>query len=599
MIASIYIAGALCAAVGIYLWQHRRLVAAGHFGVLLLASSWWTIAYALELTATTPVSAYFWTRLQYFGITLVPPFWLLAIRGYTQQPKTRNKRLHFFLIVGMVITLIIVWTNEYHHLFYPALYWDGTKELAKFTYDYGPLFYINAAYTYVLLALGTLLLIKEGYSSHLSIKKGMLSVLMAQLFAWGGNVAHLLNLDLWGFIDPTPMALGAGSAIMAWGLYRHRLLAVIPLARASIIDKMPSGVIVTNDQGIVLDINKAALRLLLVQEQDVLNTRVTDSLPNLGALVKDGQSSTFSIVQSTFQKQTRVVRANIDKLDDGEGTSLGYLYTLEDITQTRRAEDQMAGYASELENTVDEIREYSYVFAHDLRGPVLTMQGFVGELSERLTDYLTDLPRVPDETILRGTKESLDMLDSATLRLAQLASAMLDLSTCSTRQLDVDYISPQMALEDAVLKLEENGYENIAVSSDRLGPVLADQAALKRIFYEFLRAFYERNTTNHVVEVRAELVHRRDIIELALVSQDVQIAENEREMLFTVRHIAGPDGATRVEQGLACARALARLHHGRVWCQITPLFGTRLVFELPTTQMQNIMTTRNTRAELT
>ena len=90
------------------------------FSLLCLSMLIYNFFYAFELMSTTLNKMIFFIKLEYFGLAFIPSFWfLLAYKFYFK--KSYSMRLYLIILFIPFITLILVSTNEFHHLFYDEI----------------------------------------------------------------------------------------------------------------------------------------------------------------------------------------------------------------------------------------------------------------------------------------------------------------------------------------------------------------------------------------------------------------------------------------------------------------------------------------------
>jgi hypothetical protein len=154
------IATAISAAVAIYAWRRRSASGAKALALLMLAVAEWSLGYALELGSADLPTKIFWARIQYIGIVTVPMGWLGFALQYTGLEKWLTRRNVVMLVMAPFVTLLLVWTNDVHRLFYSSIRLDTSGSFSALDLTYGAWFWVNTAYSYLLLLLGTFLLIR-------------------------------------------------------------------------------------------------------------------------------------------------------------------------------------------------------------------------------------------------------------------------------------------------------------------------------------------------------------------------------------------------------------------------------------------------------
>ena len=264
------IASAVSAALAFVTWQRRHAPGAVPFCFLMIAVAGWSLAYTLELAAPNLPTAVFWDNVAWLGAASAPTLWLAFAFEYTGRVKKFRRRTVFLLCIEPLITVLLVWTNQFHGLM-------GTDTLLKthlpfsvLNVRYGFWYWINIAYDYLLLFIGAFLICsciqKLRRSAHLYLGQA-LTLLVAVLAPWAGNVLTLLGFSPF-HMDLTALSLTITGLAMAWNLVHLHLLDIVPIAREVVIESMRDAVIILDEQQRIVDMNPAAQRL--VQNADAV-----------------------------------------------------------------------------------------------------------------------------------------------------------------------------------------------------------------------------------------------------------------------------------------------------------------------------------------
>ena len=102
-----------------------------------------------------------WSQLSYLGIVFVGPLWLLFTLSYTANENWLKKKFIAILMIVPAIILLLVATNQVSGLIWPTIILSSNQPGALIIYEHGLGFYLNAAYTYILMFIGIMLLDKE------------------------------------------------------------------------------------------------------------------------------------------------------------------------------------------------------------------------------------------------------------------------------------------------------------------------------------------------------------------------------------------------------------------------------------------------------
>ncbi|MBE2224514.1 MAG: PAS domain-containing sensor histidine kinase, partial [Anaerolineae bacterium] len=144
--------------LAIYAWQRREARGAKSFCLMMVGLTVWLLSYSLEIITFDLTPRLMWSRMTFFGVTAVPVAWLLFSLEYTGRDKWITRRNVALLFVEPIAILILIWTNSYHQLFLHDVLFDASGPIPKVHMMYGPAFFVHAAYSYLLLLVGTILL---------------------------------------------------------------------------------------------------------------------------------------------------------------------------------------------------------------------------------------------------------------------------------------------------------------------------------------------------------------------------------------------------------------------------------------------------------
>ncbi|MDD8011640.1 MAG: histidine kinase N-terminal 7TM domain-containing protein, partial [Acidobacteriota bacterium] len=100
-----------------YLRRRRDLPGARAFFWLAVAQSLLAFAEILSLFAGSAGKALFWFKIRFVFSALMPVFWIWFALDYSGRKKWIGRRLAAGLFLIPLITQVMVWTNDRHHLF--------------------------------------------------------------------------------------------------------------------------------------------------------------------------------------------------------------------------------------------------------------------------------------------------------------------------------------------------------------------------------------------------------------------------------------------------------------------------------------------------
>jgi PAS domain S-box-containing protein len=359
------IAALISAALAWYTWRHRHATGVMPFSLMMLILFQWGLSYILELAAPDVESKLGWATFMFAGVVATPVAWLAFALEYTGRKHWMTRPRLILLSILPLLTMGILLTNDSHGLFWSSmdLAREGGFLLLKTTN--GPWFWVHAAYSYILIMIGLVLIIRTLLRWPPAYRGQMIWILLATLTPLIANVITIFQL-LPILIDLTPFAFTITGIGMAYALFRHRLLDLAPLARDVVIDGMQDGMLVLDAGGRIVDINRAATEILGVAEDDkLIGKRIREVLtqwPHLLQNYRDVSEAEDEITLGEGEAQ-RWFELNLSTLRDENRLTIGQVITIRDITRRKRAEillqenearfRQIVEYANDLIYRVD------------------------------------------------------------------------------------------------------------------------------------------------------------------------------------------------------------------------------------------------------
>jgi PAS domain S-box-containing protein len=306
---------------------------------------------------------------------------------------------------------------------------------------------------------------------------------------------------------------------------------------------------------------------------------------------------------------------NASSVRDAKGNYIRSRTTLIDITERKRAEDAMRRLSEGLEESVrartSELAEayrelihrnsenemFVYSVSHDLRSPLVNLQGFSRELekgSQGLAGLL-EAEAVPAEirdrarSILSGKmNQSLGFIRNAVLRLSGIIDALLRLSRAGRveyrwQTIDMDRLAAHV-VGATQSTITERG---ASVRVGRLPTTWGDRNAVEQLLANLVAnaLTYLDPTRPGQIEIGCLPQGAREISDgfhgYYVRDNGLGIAEAHQQKIFQAFQRAHPGVGSGEGLGLAIVARVAERHRGRVWVESCPGQGSTFFFALP------------------
>jgi PAS domain S-box-containing protein len=456
---------AVSAALALHAWRRRSVPSAASCALLMLAAAEWSLGYAFELWSPDLPSKLFWGNVAYLGVVVVPVAWLAFGLQYTGREKCLTRRNVALLSIVPLATLLLIWSNDLHGLFYSSTGLTTSGPLLLLDLAYGAWFWVDIAYEYLLILLGTLLLLQAFVRSPRPYRGQVGTLLIGAFIPWVAEVLSISGLSPLAPLDLTPFAFTLSGLVFAWGLFRYGLLDIVPAARGAVIEGMSDGVIVLDTQNRIVDLNPAAERIIGRRTAEAIGQPI--NIEDWGSRIVDLEAQNFHSEIHIPQSAT-TFDLRISPLYDRRGCLTGRLVVLRDITGRKRAEEALRESRERLRAVVTGAP--IVLFATDGEGVLTLLEGkgleAVGAqpgagIGHSVFDVLRDLPQV-GEDIRRalGGKEITSIVELAGRTFETLCSPLRASDSASTADRIVGVIGVATDITGRLLESEER-YRNL------------------------------------------------------------------------------------------------------------------------------------------
>ncbi|MFQ5399376.1 MAG: GAF domain-containing protein [Anaerolineae bacterium] len=357
------LAAMVAAALVFLAWLRHYDPLARSFAVLMFAVAEWAAALTFQYLSTGLEAKLFWAQAQYVGITIVPVAWLVLALQYAHREALLNPRIYFLLSTEPVVTMLLAWTNRFHHMIWASVNLDAGGRFLNF--EYGPGYWIDTLYFYLVILVGTLLFAHVLIGSPRPYRTRTRLMLAGVLVPWLGNTIRLIIPGGAASLPAAPMGFVFSGLALYWGLFRLHLSNILPLARASLIEEIGDGVLVLDAVERVIDLNPAAQQMIGVSAEKAVGKPVGKVFPPAAAQPSEKSLSSPPQVEIVYGRDEtrRLVEWRGVVLHSRDGRPAGRLVTLRDISRQQETESALQQYAERLQ-VLNEINR-AILAAHD------------------------------------------------------------------------------------------------------------------------------------------------------------------------------------------------------------------------------------------
>ncbi|HIJ53259.1 MAG TPA: PAS domain S-box protein [Planctomycetes bacterium] len=278
-------------------------------------------------------------------------------------------------------------------------------------------------------------------------------------------------------------------------------------------------------------------------------------------------------------------------LRDSRGNVTGIIGISRDITARKRAEDDREHLMETLALKNEELESVLYVTSHDLRAPLVNIQGFGNELSrscDLIHSALKDKVKSADmngevRTVLnKDVPEALGFILSSATRMDSLLSGLLRLSRLGQAAVHIEPLDMNAMLTDVTKSMEYQVKEaGVTVDIELLPPSVGDASQINQVFSNILdnALKYLDESQPGMIRIYAKIEDGQSIY--CVEDNGVGIAGEHQSKIFEIFHRLEPDRKSGEGLGLTIVRHILDRHNGKVWVESEPGKGSKFFVSLP------------------
>lgn len=327
----------------------------------------------------------------YIGTCFLPVALFFTSIAFSKT-KLQLTRGYLLLFVIPILTLLMLWTNESHHLFFKNYSFNLNEMII------GNYVIIHYIYTYGLLLVSLITLMKYSVKNAGFFSKQSILLVLGALLPITTNL-----LGTFGIIPMTvyitPISFAFAMAFFAIAIFKFDFLKVTPIAMQRIVDRMSDSFLVVNEDNLITDFNETFLKTFKLSAVNVRNVNFKSflSAKKLEGLTPSLISSTFKKCRNTnetvlVKKEFRIKNNYFNIEASGifsKKSFLGTLILLKDVTQHVIDKQIIESNQSMLmeKERLASLGQMIGGIAHNLKTPIMSIAGAAEGLTDLTKEY--------------------------------------------------------------------------------------------------------------------------------------------------------------------------------------------------------------------
>lgn len=362
----------------------------------------------------------------------------------------------------------------------------------------------------------------------------------------------------------------------------------------TLIENLSEGILLLDEQGLIIEWNRSQEALTGFKRAEVLGKPIWDiqfqlmsedyRKPEFYERIK--QQSQNILTSGEFTNLNRTIGGVIHSAEGNARhvlqtsfpipTDTGYRIgsVMRDISEQKQVEADHERLIAELKSKNTELEQFTYTVSHDLKAPLITINGFLGLLEKDVVNGNTG-----------HIKKDVIRITEATDKMQRLLNELLELSRIGrivnpSREVPFERIV-QDAMASVHGRLETRGVKVDVMKG--LPSVFVDQTRLNQVVQNLLdnAAKFMGDQTNPRIEIGAQGLDKDGKPILYVKDNGIGIESHHLDKVFRLfqKLDTSVDG-TGI--GLALVKRIVEVHGGRIWIHSDGLGqGTTVYFTLP------------------
>ncbi len=250
----------------------------------------------------------------------------------------------------------------------------------------------------------------------------------------------------------------------------------------------------------------------------------------------------------------------------------------------------------ELQRKNTEVEAFVYIVSHDLRAPLVNLQGFVRELEEsceqlrRLAANGTESPQASPAACYQEMAKILDsdiasalrFISASSTKFDRLIKALLNLSREGRQIYKWTLVDVNELISQTISSVQQQFTESGAsICVDSLPQVFVDENSLSQIFSNLISNAIKYRDPNRPLHIEVGGATEGDSVHFWVRDNGLGLPESSKDRIFQAFQRFHPQHADGDGMGLALVHRIAERHGGKVWVESQEAVGSTFHFSVP------------------
>ncbi|RPA70068.1 response regulator [Cyclobacteriaceae bacterium YHN15] len=323
-----------------------------YFSFLMFSCFLYSFFYGIELLGANTQTIKLFYQLEFIGGVFIAPLLVLFVLKYSDRSMYLTRNWMGILFGISIFFLIMALTNDFHHLFYNEISSEFNSFFTAVAVDQALLHWMYAGYNSLLIIIANLLLIRMLFSVPDIYRGQVVIMLVGTLMPWIAYLLVVFGHYPYG-LDSVPFFLAFSGILFYWALFKYNLFRINPIAFKTIFDNLSDGIVIVDDKGAVIAINRKGVSILKkhLSINKITNINELENIwPELSELFDNSNpKKSIEFLLEQGEKHYMAFLKNIQNLDKESEKNVKYLF-FRDISGQKQAEEKIRANEQKLQN---------------------------------------------------------------------------------------------------------------------------------------------------------------------------------------------------------------------------------------------------------
>ncbi|WP_243371649.1 PAS domain S-box protein [Geotalea sp. SG265] len=351
-----------------------------------------------------------------------------------------------------------------------------------------------------------------------------------------------------------------------------RLAAIVRAAEDAVFSEDLNGIVQTWNRGAEKLFGYSAEEMIGKPISLVIPPELTSELKEMTRKTKQGLQDHYETVRLTKGGKRIFVFLTMSPMRDAAGQIVGVAKIVRDISDKKRAEEDLKETVKALQRTNHELQQFAHVASHDLQEPLRNVTRYMELFFRNYQDRIDEKGRIYINFAMEGAN-----------RIHALVSDLLSYSELGVSAREFRPVSMHAVAEEAMDNLRHTMEESRAVVLlDELPEVMGNRRQLVQLLQNLLSNAlkFGRSGISPRISISAERLTGN--WRFGVHDNGIGIEPEYFDKIFVIfqrLHARSKHPGTGI--GLAICRKIVELHGGRIWVESRLGEGSIFYFTIP------------------